>query len=339
MDSIYNFTQSLLKDKFIREGFPGYLGLQVFEWVYGKEVEDFDSMTNISKDLRDYLKKNFYFSEVELEKKETSSDGTKKFLLRLEDGFLIETVLIPELKRTTLCVSTQVGCKFGCRFCESAKGGFKRNLETSEIINQYIFVQEHCNSKITNIVFMGIGEPLDNFSNVVDSILILTDPKGIGLGRRKISISTCGLPEKIKKLADLRAGAKLSLSLHAANDNKRSLIMPVSRKYPLAKVKDALIYFINKESYPISFEYVMIKGFNIADEDVDSLAKFLRGIKAKVNLIPYNGKEDKFKAPNNIERIEFRDKLKSKKIFASLRRPRGQDIQAACGQLKASFPK
>lgn len=336
MESIYNFTENELKDKLISKGFPGYTARQVFEWVYGKKVQDFDSMSSLSKELRGFLKENFYFSKPSLIKKEKSSDRTEKFLFKLRDNLAIEAVLIPEKARNTLCVSTQVGCKFRCLFCASGEKGFKRNLTPSEIIGQYLAVSNlKVSPKITNIVFMGIGEPLDNFENTVKSINILMNSAGINFAKRRISISTCGLYPEIKKLAKLKLGIKLSVSLQSADNSIRNKLMPINKKYPIEELIPAIREF-NKESRdPVTFEYVLIRGINTSRDDAKKLAKLLNKINGKANLIPYNGAFSKFKAPAQEKVDIFSQELKRRGVFFTLRKSRGRDINAACGQLRA----
>ncbi|MBD3264473.1 MAG: 23S rRNA (adenine(2503)-C(2))-methyltransferase RlmN [Candidatus Omnitrophica bacterium] len=332
---IYHLTLDELKNKLISEDFPAYRAQQVFDWIYRKGVSDFSFMSNISKREREKLSGIFEFINFEIMSKRKSADGTEKFLFKLRDDLSIETVVIPEKRRNTLCLSTQVGCKFNCRFCVSARGGFIRNLETSEIIKQYLDVSRA--AEITNIVFMGIGEPLDNFSNLVKSIRILKAKEGAGMPARRLTVSTCGLPKAIKKLAGLKLGVKLSVSLHSAYDEKRDKIMPVNRRYPLGVLLDSLKEFSKVSRYPVTFEYVMIKGFNVSLEDARRLAKFCNSLKSKVNLIPLNLSRGGLDKPDEPDISKFRDKLKRHGCLAVLRKPRGEDIEAACGQLRASL--
>jgi 23S rRNA (adenine2503-C2)-methyltransferase len=338
MQNIFDYNIDELKDSLKSKGFSHFLAKQIFGWVYKRKVEDFDSMTDISKEARKYLKANFHFSHPNLIKREASSDGTEKFLFKLKDSSIIETVFIPEEKRNTLCVSTQVGCKFKCKFCLSGESGFKRNLNTGEIINQYLAVCDLIAPKrITNVVFMGIGEPLDNLDNTIKTISILTSKEGINLSKKKICISSCGLVPEIKKLAELDLDVKLSISLHSADDGVRSMLMPVNKKYPLKDLMAALKQFYEAKGQAITFEYVLLGGLNTKKEDALSLVKLLHGIKAKINLIPYNGECLEFKAPGAWEIDSFKNALKEKGILATLRKSRGQDIKAACGQLRATF--
>jgi len=359
---IKNYTLQELKELFVSNNFVKFQAQQIFSWIYEKRGEDFSLMTDISKDMRAMLEEKFYFSKLKIIKKELSKDKTSKLLFALEDNAKIESVFIPEVSRGTLCVSSQVGCKFNCKFCLSGKLGFKRNLKTSEIINQYLEVSVSVSpSKITNLVFMGIGEPLDNFSNVTKAIEIFMDPSGLGFGKRRICVSTCGLAEGIEKLAQLKLGIKLSVSLHSADDAIRTKIMPVNKKYPLKELIAAVKNFSKIEQYPVTFEYALIQGLNTSRLDAHKLIKLAHGLNCKINLIPYNeaavfqvedaeklrsriaperserGNKSSlgFSQPNLGETEAFCKELKNAGVFFTLRKSRGQDINAACGQLAA----
>ncbi|MFA6281844.1 MAG: 23S rRNA (adenine(2503)-C(2))-methyltransferase RlmN [Candidatus Omnitrophota bacterium] len=362
---IKNFTLPELKNLLIANDLKQYQARQIFGWIYAKRIEDFSAMSDISKDTRRLLEEKFYFSKLKTVKNELSKDKTEKFLFALEDKTQVESVFIPETGRNTLCVSSQVGCKFNCKFCLSGKLGFKRNLKSSEIINQYLEVSAACAPlKITNLVFMGIGEPLDNFSNVTKAIEILTEPAGIGFSKRRICVSTCGLVEEIKMLSRLKLGIKLSVSLHSADDAVRSSLMPVNKKYPLKELINAVREFSKSETYPVTFEYALIQGLNTGKEDAFKLIKLVRGLNCKINLIPYNehsifsstkcagkilvritpersegGNESslKFAQPSPGDISLFCRELKNAGVFFTLRKSRGQDISAACGQLVAAW--
>jgi len=342
MDSIYGFTLEELSQKLALRGFSAYRAKQIFGWIYKKNIEDFSDMTNIGKKQQDVLKKTFSLSKFEPIRKEVSKDKTEKALFELADKKLIETALIPEKSRNTLCLSTQVGCGYNCTFCASKQGGFVRNLETFEIVRQYLeFSKKY---RITNLVYMGIGEPLDNFDNTVKSIKILTEPAGANFTKRRISLSTCGLPDKIKKLAGLNLGIKLSVSLHAVTNSKRSRLMPVNNKYPLEELFESVKYYQHKQKYPVTFEYILLEDFNVGEDDVKKLAKLIRQTGAKLNLIPYNGKE-KASLAGGGESLSFIEEkhsffiknLRKEKIIFTLRKSRGPDINAACGQLRSYF--
>ena len=337
---IKDFTFDELTEIFKKHNLPRYCSKQIFDWIYKKRVEDFNSMTNLSKDVRLFLKNGFYCSFLKIKKEKVSKDKTRKILFGLFDDNYIEAVLIPEDKRLTLCVSSQVGCKYNCSFCMSGKDGFKRNLTASEIVDQLLQASDKiAPKKITNIVFMGIGEPLDNFENVIKAIKILTSPYGVNFSSRRISISTCGLVPQIKNLIDLKLKIKLSISLHAASDGVRNRLMPINKRYPLKDLMQSLRIFAKNERFPIVFEYVLIGGVNSSEDDARRLVKLLHGIRAKLNLIPYNASSLKWQVPSREEIGKFTEILKKKGIFYTLRKSKGQDIEAACGQLRASYAK
>ncbi|UCC95752.1 MAG: 23S rRNA (adenine(2503)-C(2))-methyltransferase RlmN [Candidatus Omnitrophota bacterium] len=336
MEDIKNYTIQKLQSVLEENEFAPFCAQQIFGWVYKRRIENFDSMTDISQKARSVLKGAFYFSNLKLAKREVSCDGTEKFLFGLNDRNCIETVLIPQQARTTLCLSTQVGCKFGCVFCLSGKAGFRRNLTASEIINQYLHVQGLIGAcKITNIVFMGIGEPLDNFFHTVNAVKIFTEPKGIHFGRRRICISTCGLTPQIEKLEKLNLGVKLSISLHSPDNRIRSELVPINKKYPLQELIRAVKHFHKTQRYPVTFEYALIGGLNTKKEDALALAKLLKGLKYKINLIPLNRMNSRFQVPSGVEIRDFQRELEKRGVFSTLRKSRGQDINAACGQLRA----
>ena len=338
MKNIYDFTLDELTKEFGKSGLPKFTAKQVFSWIYQKRVGDFSKMSNISKEARLSLEKSLFFPRLRTLKRKIASDGTVKFLFGLRDNSAIETVLIPKDERNTLCVSTQVGCKFRCSFCASGQKGFKRNLTASEILNQYLTVSYKIKpNKITNIVFMGIGEPLDNFNNVVKAIKILTDKCGIAFVKKRISISTCGLIPQINLLSDAALGVKLSISLHSADNNTRTQLMPINRMYPLTELIKAAKAFSRKEKYLVTFEYALLKGINTSREDALKLSRLLRGFRYKMNLIPLNSSDRKIIAANDRDIAAFTEALKKKKVFFTLRESRGQGIEAACGQLRASF--
>jgi len=334
LKDIKNYCSGELKNLLEKENHPGFCAQQIFGWLYKKRVKDFNSMANLSREMKGFLKENFYLSQLTLLKKEKSYDATEKFLFKLKDGLAIETVLIPQGQKNTLCVSTQAGCKFRCTFCASGKKGFKRNLTPSEIINQYLNVSGLTSAnKVANIVFMGIGEPLDNFENTIKSINILTDSAGINLPKRRISISTCGLVPEIEKLARLNLGIKLSISLHSADDKVRSKLMTVNKQYPLKELIPAVRRFSRVVKYPVSFEYILIGDINTKKSDAEKLANLLKTVKGKVNLIPYNGIFHKFKPPAEQVIKSFKGELKKRGVLFTSRKARGRDINAACGQL------
>jgi len=322
-------------------GQPSYRANQLMQWIYQKQITDFIKIINIPLDFRMKLNEDFFLSDICLKKRQISKDKTQKFLFGLKDQNSIETVFIPEEKRNTVCVSSQVGCKYGCKFCASGKSGFIRNLSQGEILNQLLFVRQHLGKKrITNIVFMGCGEPLDNYDNVLNSIRIITSPLGFAIGQRKITISTAGVVDGIKKLSREGLQIELSVSLHSADDSKRSQIMPINKKYPLSNLIASIKEFIAITKRKVTFEYLLLSGFNTSISDADSLIKLLKGVLCKINLIAYNDiyANNEFSSPKKLELLFFKDYLKKNKIEVTIRKARGQDICAACGQLRSYVP-
>jgi len=321
---------------------PQYAADQLFNWIYKKRIEDFSKMSNLSQRLKTDLENSFYFSKINLIKALISKDTTEKFVFKLKDNSLIESVLIPgKDNRLTLCLSTQVGCKFNCKFCVSGSKGFKRNLKTSEIINQFTFIQNYLpDKKITNIVFMGIGEPLDNLRNLIPALEILMDEKGIYFGKRKICISTSGIIPGIDELSQTNLGIRLSISLHSAINETRSEIMPVNRKYPLKELLKTCQKYSLKYKIPLTFEYTLIAGVNDSIPEAKALAKLAKKTNYKINLIAYNPSGfSSFFEPSSKNIDEFKKILDNNQIFYTFRKPMGQDIKGACGQLRAEFEK
>ena len=335
MKNIKDYNIDKLKEEFIKLGEKPYRAEQVFKWLYVDKVASFDDMTNISKELREKLKQEFSMHNFEILKKQESSDGTKKYLFDILDGNAIETVLMEYHHGKSICVSTQVGCKMGCKFCASTGIKFARDLSSGEIVEQILAVERDENIKISNVVFMGIGEPLDNFDNVVNAIGILNNQKGLNIGARHISISTSGLVPKIYELADKNLQCTLSISLHATNNEKRSEMMPINNAYNIEELIKACKYYLEKTNRRISFEYALAKDNNDNLDDAKELVKLLKGMICHVNLIPINKIENgNYIKSTNENIIKFRDYLNSKGIVATIRRELGSDIDAACGQLR-----
>ena len=335
MKNIKDYNLNELKEEFVKLNEKPYRAEQVFKWLYESEVTSFDDMTNLSLELRDKLKNEFEFHNFKILKKQESSDGTKKYLFDVLDGNAIETVLMEYHHGRTICVSSQIGCKMGCKFCASTGIKFIRNLTSGEIVEQILAVQRDENVRISNIVFMGIGEPLDNYDNVLNAIGIINNPKGLNIGARHISISTSGIVPKIYALADRDYQFTLSISLHATNDKKRSEMMPVNNAYNIEELMKACRYYIGKTNKRISFEYALAKDNNDNLDDAKELVKLLKGMLCHVNLIPINKIENgKYVKSTNENIIKFRDYLNSKGITATIRRELGSDIDAACGQLR-----
>ena len=335
MKNIKDYNLEELKEEFLKLGEKAYRAEQVFKWLYVDKVTSFDDMTNLSKELREKLKSEFEMHNFKILKKQESVDGTKKYLFDILDDNAIETVLMEYHHGKSICVSTQVGCKMGCKFCASTGIKFARDLSSGEIVEQILAVERDENIKISNVVFMGIGEPLDNFENVVNAIGIINNQKGINIGARHISISTSGLVPKIYELADKNLQCTLSISLHATTDEKRSEMMPVNKTYNIEELIKACKYYIDKTNRRISFEYALAKDNNDNLEDASRLVKLLTGMLCHVNLIPINKIENgKYNKSTNENIIKFRDYLNSKGIVATIRRELGSDIDAACGQLR-----
>ncbi len=335
--NIKNYDLDMLKEEMKLIDEKPFRAEQIFTWLYRDKVDSFDDMTNLSKELREKLKENYFFGNFKIEKKLESIDGTKKYLFNLcdDDGNMIESVLMQYHHGFTICVSSQVGCKMGCKFCASTGIPFGRNLEAGEIIEQLLEIEKDAKVEISNIVFMGIGEPLDNYDNVMEAIKIFNNPKGLNIGARHISISTSGLVPRIYDLADRKMQCTLSISLHASNNKTRSSMMPVNNVYPIEELMKACNYYIEKTNKRISFEYALAKDNNDNIEDAKELAKLLKGMLAHVNLIPINKIEDgKFDKSSNENIIKFRDYLNDHGIVATIRRELGSDIDAACGQLR-----
>lgn len=335
MKNIKDYDLSDLKEEMISIGEKGFRAEQIFKWLYVDKVKDFDEMTNLSLELRKKLKENYTICNFKILKKLESKDGTKKYLFDVLDENAIESVLMEYHHGKTICVSSQIGCKMGCKFCASTGIPFIRNLTPGEIVEQILAVEQDIQDKISNIVFMGIGEPLDNYDNVIKAIRILNNPKGLNIGARHISISTSGLVPRIYDLAKENIQCTLSVSLHATNDEKRSSMMPVNNSYHIKELMQACKDYISMTNKRISFEYALAKDNNDNLQDAQELVKLLRGMLCHVNLIPINKIENgKFTKSSNENIIKFRDYLNDHGIVATIRRELGSDIDAACGQLR-----
>ena len=335
MKNIKEYNLDELKDELEQLGEKKYRAEQIFKWIYVDKVKEFDEMTNLSIELREKLKKEYTMCNFNILKKQESSDGTKKYLFDVLDGNAIETVLMQYHHGKTICVSSQIGCKMGCKFCASTGIKFVRSLTAGEIVEQILAVEQDIGDKISNVVFMGIGEPFDNYDNVMKAIKIINNQKGLNIGARHISISTSGLVPMIYKFADEELQCTLSISLHATNDEKRSAMMPINNRYNINELMEACRYYINKTNKRISFEYALAKDNNDNLEDAKELVKLLKGMLCHVNLIPINKIENgAYVKSSNENIIRFRDYLNEKGIVATIRRELGSDIDAACGQLR-----
>ena len=335
MKNIKDYNLEELKEELKRIGEKPFREEQIFKWLYQDKVKSFDDMTNLSLELREKLKENYTICNFKILKKQESSDGTKKYLFDVLDGNAIETVLMSYHHGYSICVSSQIGCKMGCKFCASTGIKFVRSLTSGEIVEQILAVEQDENIRISNIVFMGIGEPLDNFDNVINAVKIINNPKGLNIGARHISISTSGLVPMIYKLAEQNTQCTLSISLHATTNEKRSSMMPVNNAYNIEELIQACKDYIKVTNRRISFEYALAKDNNDNLEDAKRLVKLLKGMLCHVNLIPINKIENgEYTKSSNENIIKFRDYLNDHGIVATIRRELGSDIDAACGQLR-----
>ena len=335
MEQIKNYDLEQLKQEMVKIGQKPFRAEQIFKWIYQERVSDFDDMTNVSIELREILKQKYTLNEYKIIKRQEAKDGTKKYLFDILDGNAIETVLMSYHHGNTICVTSQVGCKMGCKFCASTGIPFIRNLTSGEIVEQILAVERDAGVKISNVVFMGIGEPLDNYENVINAIRIINNQKGINIGARHISISTSGLVPQIYRLADENIQCTLSISLHATTNEKRTEMMPINKKYKIEELIKACKDYIAKTNRRVSFEYALAKENNDNLEDAKQLVKLLRGMNCHVNLIPINKIENgKYTKSSNQNIMKFRDYLNDHGIVATIRRELGSDIEAACGQLR-----
>lgn len=333
-----DFSLSELENFVVSLGEPKFRAKQIYKWLYEK-VSSFDEMTNIPKSLREKLSEICVINTMIIQKRFVSSlDGTRRYLLKLGDGNFIESVLMKYKHGYSICVSSQVGCAMGCKFCASTIGGKIRDLSSGEIIDQIITVERDLGERISNIVIMGVGEPLDNFESVTAFIKNVSEPLGLGIGQRHITVSTCGIVPKIYELADMRLQITLAVSLHAANDAARNKIMPINRKYDLEKLIPACRYYIETTGRRLTFEYTLIDGVSDGADKARELTKLLKGMLCHVNLIPVNSVDGTGFSPPNTEAVRmFSEILESKGIPATVRREMGSDISAACGQLRSTY--
>ena len=338
MKDIRKESLESLQDWFEDSGEKKFRALQVWKWLYQKSVKDFDEMSNLSKPIKERLKSHFSILPIRTANFQKSSDDTIKSAFKLHDDELIEGVLIPSKGRMTACVSSQVGCSLSCKFCATGYMKRKRNLDAGEIYDQVVAIQQQAGKyyqrPLTNIVFMGMGEPLLNYKNVMEGISRITADDGLGMSPKRITLSTAGIAKKIVNLAEDGVKFNLALSLHAANDMKRSQIMPINESNSLRSLKDALIYFYSKTKRPITFEYIIFQDFNDGTEDAHELYDFVKSIPSKVNIIEYNPISEINLSNTATNKMEYFKKfLENKKLTVNIRRSRGKDIDAACGQL------
>jgi 23S rRNA (adenine2503-C2)-methyltransferase len=331
-------SKELLREFFVTQGDKAFRGNQVYEWLWSKGAHSFEDMTNISKETRAMLESNFVINHIKVDTIQRSDDGTIKNAVRLHDGLVVESVLIPTNTRTTACVSSQVGCSLDCNFCATARLKRMRNLEPGEIYDQVLAIDKesrlYFNHPLSNIVFMGMGEPLMNYNNMMKAIEMITSSEGLGMSPKRIMVSTSGVPKIIKKLADDDVKVKLAVSLHSAIDEIRSKIMPFSKNFPLADLRESLEYWYRKTKSKISYEYVVWKDINDNKESIDALVKFCKYVPCKVNLIEYNPIDDgEFQQASEEATNAYIKALEASGIVVKVRRSRGKDIDAACGQL------
>ncbi|MTI47722.1 23S rRNA (adenine(2503)-C(2))-methyltransferase RlmN [Sporosalibacterium faouarense] len=334
-----SLTINETKEVFLSIGEKSFRAEQVFRWIHGKMIESIDDITVLSKGLRDKLKDTHTIDNLTiLQRFDSKEDDTKKYLFKLNDGNIIESVMMEYKHGVTLCLSTQVGCKMGCSFCASTQDGLVRNLTSGEILDQVYQIQKDLDVKVSNIVLMGSGEPLDNYDNVLNFLNILHSEKGQNIGYRHITLSTCGVVPKIKDLAHEDIPITLSISLHTPFDEERKKIMPISRKYSIDEIIEACKYYIERTNRRVTFEYTLIEGVNDRAEDAKELTKILKGLLCHVNLIPLNPiKEFNLKTPKAKYIKEFKDFLDSRGINSTIRREMGSDVNAACGQLRRDY--
>ena len=331
-------SKEALREFFVNRGEKSFRGNQVYEWLWQKSAYSFDDMTNLSKETRSMLAEEFVINHIEVDQMQRSQDGTIKNAVKLHDGLVVESVLIPTEERTTACVSSQVGCSLDCRFCATARIKRMRNLNPDEIYDQVVVIDRqsrlYYDRPLSNIVFMGMGEPLMNYNNVLKAIEMITSPEGLGMASRRITLSTSGIPKLIRKMADQNVKFNLAVSLHSAIDDKRTGIMPFNERFGLEDLRKSLEYWYEKTRKKVTFEYVVWEGINDSEEDIEALIRFSRKIPSKVNLITYNsiGDPEFRQAPDEVIR-KYTNMLEAAGITVTVRRSRGSDIDAACGQL------
>ncbi|KEH97682.1 23S rRNA (adenine(2503)-C(2))-methyltransferase RlmN [Clostridium massiliodielmoense] len=339
MKNILDFTLDELKDWMDTNGESKFRAKQIFQWIYKKAVFNFDDMTNISKETKEKLKENFCIQIPNVIKKYKSNiDGTEKFLFEYEDGNIIESVVMKYKHGNSICVSTQIGCRMGCKFCASTVDGVVRNLTSGEIIAQVLKAQKEIGDRISNVVLMGSGEPLDNYDNVLKFLKLINDDDALKMGQRHITLSTCGVVPKIKELADEKMQITLAISLHAPNNEIRKSMMPIANKYTLDELLEACRYYYRTTNRRITFEYALVKGVNDSRKNAEELIKRLKGMLCHINLIPVNEiKENNYERSKSKDIEEFKETLIKYGIETTIRREMGSDINGACGQLRRNY--
>ena len=336
---IGSFHLTELQDEMEQIGQKKYRARQIYEWLHIKLARSFDEMSNLSRDLRKTLAAAYTIMPLELVEQQISQqDGTNKFLFALQDGNVIESVLMKYKHGNSVCISSQAGCRMGCRFCASAIGGLKRNLTVSEMLGQVYEIQRISKERVSNIVIMGTGEPLDNYENFVKFIRMISDEEGLHISQRNITASTCGIVPAIRRLAEEDFHITLALSLHGSNQEKRRELMPIAERYELAEVLAACDYYFQRTGRRVTFEYSLVAGVNDTPRDAEGLAKLLKGRNCHLNLIPVNPiKERDYRKPSRQNAVKFQNKLEKNGINVTIRREMGSDIDGACGQLRRSY--
>lgn len=336
---IKTFSLQQLEEEIIALGQPKFRAKQIFSWLHQKHIENFDEMTNISKDFREKLKEKFKLTDIKiLDILKSKEDGTTKFLFQLEGGHIIESVLMKYSYGNAVCISSQVGCRMGCTFCASTLDGLERNLTVAEMVSQVYEIQKYSKERVRSIVLMGSGEPFDNFENFKKFINIINDKNGIELGQRHITVSTCGIVEKIYDFANLKTQVNLAISLHAPNDDLRRKIMPVAKKYSISEIVQACKYFSNITKRRVTYEYALISGVNDSEECAKQIISLLKGSLCHINLIPVNNVKERNYIKSSTNQIKIFSKIiQNAGIEVTIRRELGSDINAACGQLRRSY--
>ena len=333
----YNYDE--LKEEMLAIGEKAFRSKQIYEWLHVKLADDFVEMTNLSKALREKLKENYEIRKVKMIDHQISKvDPTEKFLFELEDGNMVESVLMKYNYGNSVCISSQAGCRMGCRFCASTIGGLVRSLEPSEMLRQIYHIQKITGERVSNVVVMGTGEPMDNFDNLLRFIELLCDENGLHISQRNLTVSTCGIVPKMRELAEKRLQITLALSLHASNQEKRRSLMPVANKYEIHEVVDACKYYFEKTGRRVTFEYSLVGGVNDTDEDAAELVRLVKGMNCHINLIPVNPIKERDYVQSNAHVIAaFKNKLEKSGLAVTVRREMGRDIDGACGQLRKSY--
>ena len=336
MVDIKSLTKTELESEFANKGLPKFRAGQVYDWMHVKLARSWDNMTNLSKDLRKSLSEEYDYTSLSIERlQESAMDGTKKYLFAVADGNLVESVFMRYKHGNSVCISSQVGCKMGCRFCASTLDGWERNLTPSEMLDQIYAISHHVGERISNIVVMGTGEPMDNFDNLIRFIELITNKDGLNISARNITVSTCGIVPKMRELADKKLAITLALSLHASTDEKRRELMPIANTYSISELMDTCKYYYEQTGRRITFEYSLVAGVNDTKEDAVLLANLAGGAKAHINLIPVNPIKERDYRRGTKEAIQaFKNKLEKNGINVTIRREMGQDIDGACGQLR-----